>query len=229
MRFAFIQHAVCERPGLLGDIAAARGISVQPHLVEEGRPLPSLEGVDGIVSMGSVEAAYDESIPWIRDEYVLLEKALEQEVPILGVCFGGQMLAQVLGGVAQRAPESEFGWMKVATTDPTLVPSGPWLLWHDDEFRIPSGAQLIAESDVCAQAFTYGSNLGLQFHPEATPQIVSEWLDDASSRGQRLEEKHRVALRDSQANQAVSRKNAEILFDGFLKLSGLSAPVEEVE
>ena len=229
MKLLFIQHAICERPGLLGEIAQERGAEVLSHLVEPNNEFPGLEGVSAIVSMGSVEAAYDETIPWIGEEYSFLEDALAQDIPILGVCFGGQLLARVLGGRAQRARESEFGWKEVQTQQPSLVPVGPWLVWHDDEFLLPSGADLIAETDVCAQAFGYGRNLGLQFHPEATPQIVSEWLDAASNRGQRLEPKHKAALSESESNRELSRKNAERLLDGFLNRAELVESKQEVE
>jgi GMP synthase-like glutamine amidotransferase len=129
-----------------------------------------------LVPLGSEFAAYDESRPFVQRSRVLLERAVERDVPVLGVCFGGQLLARVLGGQAFRAPESEIGWIPVRSRDPGLVPEGPWFQWHFDSFTTPPGATLIAETDAGAQAFVSGRHLGVQFHPEVTPEIMEGWV-----------------------------------------------------
>jgi GMP synthase (glutamine-hydrolysing) len=129
-----------------------------------------------IVPLGSEFAAYDESRPFVLRSKVLLERAVEADVPVLGVCFGGQLLASVLGGQAFRAAESEIGWIPVRTRDPELVAEGPWFQWHFDTFSTPPGATLIAETDSGPQAFVSGRHLGVQFHPEVTPEIMEGWV-----------------------------------------------------
>ena len=94
---------------------------------------------------------------------------------MLGICFGGQLLARVLGGRSFRS-ESEIGWLPVRSDEPSLVPEGPWFQWHFDSFTAPPGAQLIADSPVGPQAYTIGHSLGVQFHPEVTPQIMEAWV-----------------------------------------------------
>jgi GMP synthase-like glutamine amidotransferase len=98
------------------------------------------------------------------------------DVPILGLCFGGQMRARVLGAEVRRSEESEIGWLPVRSKDPDLVPEGPWFQWHFDVFGAPPGAEVIAESDLCPQAFVWGRSLGLQFHPEVTREIMDDWV-----------------------------------------------------
>ena len=105
-----------------------------------------------------------------------MEQAVQDDVPVLGLCFGGQMLARVLGGEVSRGDVAEIGWLPVRTTDAELVPEGPWFQWHFDNFTTPPGATLIAESDVGPQAFVAGRSLGLQFHPEVTPDIMHDWV-----------------------------------------------------
>jgi GMP synthase-like glutamine amidotransferase len=129
-----------------------------------------------LVPLGSEFPAYDESRPFVRRSRVLLERAVEEDVPILGVCFGGQLLAKVLGGQAFRAPESEIGWISVRSRDPELVSEGPWFQWHFDTFSIPPGARLIAETDAGPQAYVAGRHIGVQFHPEVTPEIMAGWV-----------------------------------------------------
>jgi GMP synthase-like glutamine amidotransferase len=129
-----------------------------------------------IVPLGSEFPAYDESRPFVARSRRLLERAVEADVPVLGVCFGGQLLARVLGGQAFRAAQSEIGWIPVRTRDPELVSEGPWFQWHFDSFTTPPGATLIAESDAGPQAFVKGRHLAVQFHPEVTPEIMENWV-----------------------------------------------------
>jgi GMP synthase-like glutamine amidotransferase len=86
------------------------------------------------------------------------------------------MLARVLGAEVRRSLEPEIGWLPVRSADPDLVPQGPWFQWHFDVFEAPPGAEVIAESDLCPQAFVYGRSLGLQFHPEVTRDIMDGWI-----------------------------------------------------
>jgi GMP synthase-like glutamine amidotransferase len=172
---------------------------------------------DLIVSLGSEFAAFDDSIPWLEREKRLLLDAADRDVPVLGICFGGQLLARVLGGSSFKGEQSEIGWLPVRSTNHELVPEGPWFQWHFDTFTPPPGARLIADSAVGPQAFRIGRSLGLQFHPEVTPQIMDAWvnayrheLDQAGvDPDGLLEETGRLASR--------SRDAAWRLFDGFLE------------
>lgn len=145
-----------------------------------------------------------------------MSAAIEHEVPVLGLCFGGQMLARVLGGEVFRGPESEIGWLPVRSKDPDLVPAGPWFQWHFDSFTVPPGATSIAESDVGPQAFVAGKSLGLQFHPEVTTEIMDDWVreyrheldGDGVDPDSLLEETNRRATE--------SRRMAWQLFERFL-------------
>jgi GMP synthase-like glutamine amidotransferase len=129
-----------------------------------------------IVSLGSEFAAYEDDRAFVSREADLMREAVDADVPVLGLCFGGQMLARVLGGEVYRSAVSEIGWVPVRTHDADLVPEGPWFQWHFDTFTTPPGATLVAESDAGPQAFVAGRSLGLQFHPEVTPEIMDDWV-----------------------------------------------------
>jgi GMP synthase-like glutamine amidotransferase len=131
---------------------------------------------DLIVSLGAEFPAYDDSRPAVPREARLMRRAVDADVPVLGLCFGGQMLARVLGGTVYRSPDAEIGWLPVRTRDPELVPEGPWFQWHFDAFTTPPGAALVAESDLGPQAFVAGRSLGLQFHPEVTLEMMDRWV-----------------------------------------------------
>ncbi len=170
-----------------------------------------------IVSLGSEFAAFDDSIPWLGRERQLLRDAAHEQVPVLGICFGGQLLARVLGGSSFRGELAEIGWLPVRSDDQALVPDGPWFQWHFDSFTAPPGALLIADSPAGPQAYTIGRSLGVQFHPEVTPEIMDSWvatyrhkLDQAGVDPDRL-------LQETYQRADDTRAAAWRLFDGFLE------------
>jgi GMP synthase (glutamine-hydrolysing) len=167
-----------------------------------------------LVPLGSEFPAYDAARPFVQRSRVLLQRAVEADVPVLGVCFGGQLLASVLGGQAFRAAESEIGWIPVRTRDPELVSEGPWFQWHFDSFSTPPGARLIAETDAGPQAYVAGRHLGVQFHPEVTPEIMDGWVrtyrheldDEGVDPEALLEETERLAEDSRRSSRRLLRR-----------------------
>ena len=176
MRALIIQHEEPTPPGLVTEWLDAHGASVERFRIDIDDREIDPSGYDLIVSLGAECAAFDDSQPFVPREARLMGRAVDADVPVLGLCFGGQMLARVLGGEVFRSTTSEIGWLPVRSEDPDLVPEGPWFQWHFDAFTLPPGATLIAESDVGPQAFVAGRSLGLQFHPEVTPEIMADWV-----------------------------------------------------
>jgi GMP synthase-like glutamine amidotransferase len=211
-----LQHEEPTPPGHVTEWLAAHDASVETLRIDlEDREIDPT-GYDLIVSLGSEFAAFDDSKRFVTREARLMGKAIEADVPVLGLCFGGQMLARVLGAEVFRGTESEIGWLPVRSEDLELVPEGPWFQWHFDSFTVPPGATLIADSDVGPQAFVVGRSLGLQFHPEVTPQIMDDWV---------REYRHELdadgvdpdALLDETNRRATeSRRMAWQLFDRYL-------------
>jgi GMP synthase-like glutamine amidotransferase len=134
---------------------------------------------DAIVFFGAVWAVYDEAAigTWIGDEIAFARAALGLGVPLLGICFGGQMLAAAVGGQVTRATTPEIGWTFVSPADPALIDPGPWFQWHFDRFTLPAGVPVLARTALANQAFAHGRAVGLQFHPELTPSVLECWLD----------------------------------------------------
>lgn len=170
---------------------------------------------DLIVSLGSEYAAFDDTKPFVVREATLMRRAVDDDVPILGLCFGGQLLARVLGADNYRGEIAEIGWLPVRSEDAQLVPEGPWFQWHFDTFTMPPGAAVIATTDAGLQAFVAGRSLGLQFHPEVTTDIMDEWVrvyrheldGDGVDPDALLEQTKRLA--------DASRHNALQLFEHF--------------
>jgi GMP synthase-like glutamine amidotransferase len=137
-------------------------------------------------------------------------------VPILGICFGSQLLAKVLGGEAFRREAPEVGWMKVRTRDEACVPEGPWLVWHFDSFTVPPGAELLAETPDSPQAYGIGPSLGIQFHAEVTAETIADWLADHSDELEWSGVNTRQLLDEAPERARVARALALRMFDAFV-------------
>lgn len=172
--------------GLIGDAFAAAGCDVtEMVVVPEERysspdvavTFPSVYDYDAVAFFGAIWSVYDTAaIPWITDEIGYARSLISLGVPTLGICFGGQVLAAAVGGRVERAPIPEVGWLSVASAEPALVESGPWLSWHFDRFTVPAHVPVLARTALANQAFVYGRALGLQFHPEVTDAVLESWL-----------------------------------------------------
>ena len=178
-----LQHGDSGPPGILGEWLRERSIAHQIHPTWR-EPLPADPAAySWIASLGSEHTPGHPDAPgWVADEVEFLELTLNAEVPVLGLCFGGQALAAAAGAAIVASEPPEIGWLEVATDDPELVPPGPWLHYHYDLFEPPPGSTTIARSPAGPAAFTLGPSLGLQFHPESTPEIAAEWARQDASR-----------------------------------------------
>ena len=172
---------------------------------------------DVVVSLGSEFAAFDDHKPFVRREARLMQRAVDRDVPVLGLCFGGQMLARVLGSQNYRSDDAEIGWLPVRTHDEDLVSEGPWFQWHFDVFTSPPGARVVAETDVGVQAFVAGRSLGLQFHPEVTTQIMDDWVREYRHELDAEGVDPDALLEETRRLAEKSRANAMRLFDRFLR------------
>jgi GMP synthase-like glutamine amidotransferase len=225
VRALILQHEEPTPPGYVTDWLAEHGGEADVYRIDLGERDVDPRDYDLIVSLGSEFAAFDDAQEFVRREARLMERAVADEVPILGLCFGGQLLARVLGGENFRAT-SEIGWLPVRTKDPELVREGPWFQWHFDSFSVPDGAELVAESDAGPQAFVAGRSLGLQFHPEVTVEIMDEWVrvyrHELDAEGVDPD----GLLEETKRRAAASRANAWRLMDGFLDRIARPTPAE---
>lgn len=163
-------------PGFVGEHLRAAGYAFTECHREHPEDWPDLDGVQLVVSLGSDWSVYWEHVGReVAAESALLRAAHDRGIPVLGICFGGQMLAHTLGGSVARAPVAEIGWCAVDSAVAALAGDGPWFQWHSDRFEPPSDAVRLARSDRAEQAFRIGRTVGLQFHPEVNESIVARW------------------------------------------------------
>ena len=179
MRVAVVRHHEEDSAGFIGEAFEAHGAQLSTVLFPKEGPLPDLAGLAHIVVLGSTSSVYDdgEARAWIDEDLAWLRWADAAGVPVLGICFGGQLLAAAFGGTVEHAGRQEIGWVTIDSADPEMIPPGPWLEFHHDRCQPPAGAAVLAHNDLGVQAFRLGRHLGVQFHPEVDGDQFQLWLD----------------------------------------------------
>lgn len=233
--FLLNEHIATE--ALLGDAFAERGFDIDTFEVVSAARAHSPAGevtfpdptrYDVIVPLGATWAVYDQTLldTWVSTEMQMMRDAADAGVALLGVCFGGQLLAQAFGGTVARALRPEIGWCEVASDRPDLVPGGPWFQWHHDRWTLPPGATEIARTAHASQAFVLGRTLALQFHPEVDTDLLKIWLatddhGDVDRAG--LTHDEMLTRTEQLADDVASR--IRVLVRGFLtQVAGRSLP-----
>ncbi|MEA2455637.1 MAG: hypothetical protein QOI45_1899 [Thermoleophilaceae bacterium] len=187
MRVLLVVHHRNAAAGVFADPARAAGHELIEWLPHEARP-PALDDFGAAIVFGAdAQVDQEDKHPWLRPEKALMAELLERRMPVLGVCFGSQLLAGAAGGEVRRAAEPEIGWHEVELTeegaaDPLLGFLGERfdsLQYHHYEWLLPPGGVALARSARCLQAFRLADRpaWGLQFHPEATEADYRSWLD----------------------------------------------------
>ncbi|MCD2190769.1 type 1 glutamine amidotransferase [Actinomycetospora soli] len=120
------------------------------------------------------------AMPWIERERAFLTTAHDAGARVLGICFGAQLVAEVLGGSVRRLDRPRIGWFPVGPQD-DRVAAGPWFSWHADQLDPPSGSHVLAHDDAGVAAFRHGRWAGVQFHPEMTPALLERWFSAPGS------------------------------------------------
>ncbi len=228
MRVLFVQHDHLSPPGPVGEAFTDRGLDVvellivdEDHYYAPNQPFtfPDPTQYDVLVPMGSPWGAWeDERIgQWLLPELQWLQDADAAGVPVLGLCFGGQILARAHGGSVQRAPDCEIGWTSIWTDDPALVEAGPWFEFHYDRWSLPPGAREVARTPRASQAFVLRRNLALQFHPEVTADALASWYQtDGRNMVAKDGQDPDVLLAFTQAEEQHAAQRARRLVNNFL-------------
>jgi GMP synthase-like glutamine amidotransferase len=218
MRICVLEHEREAPAEYFGEWADARGHEWHVLEVPELREWPEPDAHDVVVSLGSERSVHGSPDAWIPAEVEFVRQVHETGIPVLGICFGGQVLAAALGGRVRRADATHVDWRPIATAEPRLIAPGPWFRWHEDVFEAPPGARLLAGSADEPLAFALGRSVGLQFHPEVGRELAETWL---LSGGEQLTARgiHPAAVREEIGRSAAgARERAFGLFDRISSL-----------
>ena len=201
------QHVAHEILGTLNPLLKAEGFRIR-YVNFQRHPdfQASLEGYNGLIILGGPMGVYDTSkFPHLTHEMEIIEEGMKKGLPILGICLGSQLIAEVLGGNVRRSKHQEIGWHDVKLTKEGLKheffkefsETEKIFQLHGDTFDVPKGSVHLAFSDLCAaQAFQIGRTFGYQFHLEVDEPMIHRWLkipanrkDIEDSKGKFTEEK----------------------------------------
>jgi len=184
-----LQHVPHEGLGTLDALLQNAGVGVDTiHFWREPEAEPGLNGYDGLVILGGPMGVYDaKKIPHLTVATKLIESAVKNNLPVLGICLGSQLIAGALGARVYPSGIKEIGWYDLspaasAQVDPLfrhLNRVEKVFQWHGDTFDLPNGAVHLATSPFCThQAFRYGGNVyALQFHLEVDEAMIDAWLN----------------------------------------------------
>lgn len=181
LRIHVLQHTDTSVPGSVLDWLKARAHASTIVRLHHGDALPSVDETDWLIILGGSMNVDDvQEHPWLAPEKRLLKEAIAAKKTCLGICLGGQMLAQTLGAEVKKHEHWEVGWHTVIFGN-SAQPEDRMMAFqfHQDTFSLPEGAKRVATNRITEnQGFTYGENVvGLQFHPEAT----EEWVKDRAA------------------------------------------------
>jgi GMP synthase-like glutamine amidotransferase len=179
---AIVRYAPHEGPGYFAAHLDAQGIPWRLVRIDEGEPLPQAGAISGLAMMGGAMSVNDD-LTWIAPMLDFVRESVKDDVPVIGHCLGGQLLAKALGGEVTRNPVKEIGWGVINVLDTPLArewgPAERFLSyhWHGERFSIPRGATRIWASAHCEhQAFVYGvQHLAMQCHIEMTAEMIEQW------------------------------------------------------
>jgi GMP synthase-like glutamine amidotransferase len=182
---AIFRHAATEGPGYFADFLREQSIPWQLICIDAGETVPQdVSAYSGLVFMGGPMSVNDD-LPWIAEVLELIRKAVQQDIPVLGHCLGGQLIAKALGGVVTRNPVKEIGWGEAQVADNATAhawfgntQSFQAFHWHGEAFSLPQGAIPILSSEHCVhQGFALGKHLALQCHVEMIEQMIKHWCE----------------------------------------------------
>jgi GMP synthase-like glutamine amidotransferase len=182
---AVFRFSPTEGPAYFADWLDARALPWRLLALDEGVGVPrDPRAFSGIAMMGGPMSAND-ALPWIAPLSTLLSEAVAANVPVIGHCLGGQLLAQALGAPVARAANPEIGWIDVDVTDDVARsdwfggrPSFTTFQWHYESFALPPGAtRVLGNAFTANQAYVVDDrHIGFQCHVEMTEALVETWL-----------------------------------------------------
>ena len=183
MRIHYLQHVPFEDLANIGVWANEKAHTITRTQLFNEENLPNMDEFDWLIIMGGPMNIYEENeYPWLSGEKEFISQAIANKKIVIGICLGGQLIADVLGGKVIRNESVEIGWFPVKLTGDSKCSTGFGTFpeeftafhWHGDTFEIPPGATRLAESEACAnQAFEYnGRVIGLQFHIEYSAKSI---------------------------------------------------------
>jgi GMP synthase-like glutamine amidotransferase len=221
-----IQNTRIEGSGYLGDLLNKDGFTID--LVNaKHEPLPE-KNYSLVIILGASASANDD-LSYLHAEQKLIKKSVDNDIPVLGICLGSQLIAKTFGGKVYRGSRTEIGFYNdlIIDDNSTLFSgfSNPFTVfhWHGDTFDLPDGAIRLAHSDYYQnQAFQFNSAVGLQFHLEVDEKMINLWLDKSQENLRQIPYINVQKIRsDISENISLVKNNMNCFYNNFKSLFDL--------
>lgn len=228
---AIFRHSPTEGPGYFATHLESRGRAWELIAIDAGAPVPADPSrYSGLCFMGGPMSVND-PLPWIAPVEALIRRAVEQGIPVIGHCLGGQLMSKALGGVITANPVKEIGWGEVRRAARAGTDAGDWFEalperfdgfhWHGETFSLPQGATRLLGSAYCEnQAWVLGKHLAMQCHVEMTPEMIAawarQWADEAALPGASVQPPEAMQV-DLNARTAGLNAIAGKIYDAWLR------------
>lgn len=210
-----LQHLSFDGPAYLGSWLEREGRRFKVFDSERGQAYPSHIGPYGALAVLGGEMSANDPLPPLRQAEALILQAVAADLPVLGHCLGGQLMARALGARVHASPAPEIGWQTMRVTDSPTARA--WLgeadepvvyHWHSEAFELPAGAELLASSAACPhQAFALGAHrLAMQFHVELDSVKLAVWAASRDATFLRQQREHATTVQSGAAMLAQARR-----------------------
>ena len=185
---AIFRHFFTEGPGYFAKFLDENDIPWHLYCIDQGDEIPrDVSQFSGLCFMGGPMSVND-PLPWIPKLLQLIKDAVDSDIPVIGHCLGGQLMAKALGAKVKKNEVKEIGWHPIQLIDSDIkrhwvsdVTMAQAFHWHGETFEIPSNATRIAESQYCAnQMFALGKHLAMQCHVEMTEELIRSWCESGA-------------------------------------------------
>lgn len=212
---AVFRHSLTEGPAYFATYLEQKKIPYRVIKLDAGEPVPA-DSTDyaGLVFMGGPMSVND-PLPWIAPVLALIRDAVARDVPVLGHCLGGQLMAKALGAAVTRNPVKEIGWGEIKVLDQPAakqwlgddLPSFLSFHWHGETFALPEGATRVMASTWCPnQGFAMGKHFGMQCHVEMTEELIRTWCQDWAKEVEALAGRMASVQTPAEMEQGISEK-----------------------
>jgi GMP synthase (glutamine-hydrolysing) len=220
-----IQNISFETVGTLEELIRCDGYRID-NIQAHTDPLPNnVQHYAAIIILGGPMAVYD-NVKYLKKEQELIKQALKNEVPVLGICLGSQLIAQAIGGKVYKGGKKEIGWSTVEINSAGLVDLFKGIntqeievfQWHGDTYDLPPNAPIMASSKLYTQAFRFGSAIGIQFHLEITDKMIRRWAQEYAKEleCERIDPKDLLVQKDHELREL--RERCKMVYSNFSKM-----------
>jgi len=215
-----VQNTRIEGSGYLGELLSKDGFVI--HSVNAKHEKLPEKNYSLVVILGAPESANDD-LPYLQAEQKLIKKTVNDNIPLLGICLGSQLIARSFGGKVYPGPKKEIGFYHDLVIDNnSKLFSGftnPFTVfhWHGDTFDLPQKATRLAHSENYPnQAFQIGSAVGLQFHLEVNAEMINLWLDNTKEKLRQIPYIDPQKIRsDIDENISIVKNNMNNFYNNF--------------